>query len=382
MATPKQNSKWKRDPDAPKRDYVKEVADKFIEGLNKDGLKWVSQCVCGLSPMNGASGHRFAGMNWVTGLIKMMEVTAANPDHGHDPRFVTFKQAKDNDWKMKKGAKSIPIVFYKPLSANKDKDAAQTTAPAAKPEGAIKDEKQGRTRWMMKIYPEFHASDFENAPPITRDSNAHAEKFKTLDLMLDALRDTGLKIEETGEITSPHYQPTQDILRVPPPSLFKSDEAFWGTTLHEVAHATFNKRRLDKSPSSDGVDKHSPGYAKEELAAEIASTMMSTEFGIPYDPNRANNNHAYVNGWCQQLAEKPFVIYLAARDAQASLNYCMEQSIEYAKRQGVLQEHPILVRWDEAANRKEVAEEARESVEAGGPDSETDLEKEEPGVSV
>lgn len=378
MATsPKDPATGKFEPKYPKRDYIKEVADKFIAGLDKDGLKWMSNCVCGLSPMNGATGRAFNGMNWISGLIKIMEVTATNPDHGHDPRFVTFKQAKDNGWAVKKGAKSIPIVFFKPFTPKKDKDSAKAAAPAATTggEGAGKDEKKGRTRWMIRVFSEFHATDIDGMPAVTRDSNAHAEKYKTLDLMLDALRETGLKIVETGDISMPHYQPATDTMRVPPPSLFKSDEAFWGTTLHEIAHATFNKRRLDKSPSSEGVAFGSEGYAKEELAAEIASTMMSTEFGIPYDPDRANNNNAYVKAWCKNLTEKPFQIYIAARDAQASLNYCMEHAVGYAKRQGVIQDHPILARWDEANAAKEVVEE--EKVQSA-----EDIVEDAPGVSV
>jgi hypothetical protein len=62
----------------------------------------------------------------------------------------------------------------------------------------------------------------------------------------------------------------------------------------------------------------SPGYAREELRAEIASLIIGSEIGIGYGPDQ---HAAYVASWIQVLEEDPLEIFRAAADAERIQKY-------------------------------------------------------------
>jgi putative DNA primase/helicase len=72
----------------------------------------------------------------------------------------------------------------------------------------------------------------------------------------------------------------------------------------------------------------SPGYAREELRAEIAGLIIGSEIGIGYDPSQ---HAAYVANWITVLEEDPLEIFRAAADAEKIQKYLyalkQEQSI-------------------------------------------------------
>jgi hypothetical protein len=62
----------------------------------------------------------------------------------------------------------------------------------------------------------------------------------------------------------------------------------------------------------------SPGYAREELRAEIAGLIIGSEIGIGYDPSQ---HAAYVANWITVLEEDPLEIFRAAADAEKIQKY-------------------------------------------------------------
>ena len=66
------------------------------------------------------------------------------------------------------------------------------------------------------------------------------------------------------------------------------------------------------------VDFGSPTYAKEELRAELASTFLSADLGIPMN---TQNHAAYIGSWLKVLKEDKTEIFKAANDASKIAKY-------------------------------------------------------------
>jgi antirestriction protein ArdC len=79
------------------------------------------------------------------------------------------------------------------------------------------------------------------------------------------------------------------------------------TCLHELAHWTGAKHRLDRTDEKGPFG--SPEYAKEEIRADLASLFLSAELGIPYDPS---DQAAYIRNWIQALKNDKNEVFRAA----------------------------------------------------------------------
>ena len=78
------------------------------------------------------------------------------------------------------------------------------------------------------------------------------------------------------------YSPAGDYVQMPPRECFVDEPAYYATALHELAHWTGAKHRLNRL--TDKQPFGSPEYAKEEIRADLSSLFLAAELGIPYDP--------------------------------------------------------------------------------------------------
>ncbi len=106
------------------------------------------------------------------------------------------------------------------------------------------------------------------------------------------------------------YQASKDEIHLPPREAFPALDDFYSTALHELAHWTGHEDRLNRSVMNRFG---SPEYAKEELRAELASTFLSADTGLPL---KLYNHAAYVKNWIQILKDNKFEFVAALRDAE------------------------------------------------------------------
>ena len=121
---------------SPKKDYYKEIADKLIKNLEEGTAPWQKpwQEGGGQMPHNPVSGTRYKGGNYISLLNEERE----------DPRWMTFKQAKSEEWSVKKGEKRTRIIYFKWEEEKAARDA----------NGAIRKDGEGKTiKEKVKIYP-------------------------------------------------------------------------------------------------------------------------------------------------------------------------------------------------------------------------------------
>jgi antirestriction protein ArdC len=70
-------------------------------------------------------------------------------------------------------------------------------------------------------------------------------------------------------------------------------------------------------------------YAKEELIAELTSSFMAIELGIPHNPSSHENHAAYLKSWLGALKDDKTLITKAANQASKATEFQMEHLTAY-----------------------------------------------------
>jgi antirestriction protein ArdC len=93
---------------------------------------------------------------------------------------------------------------------------------------------------------------------------------------------------------------------------FKDKESYYATVLHELTHWTRHATRLDRDFGRQRFGD--PGYAREELVAELGAAFLCTDLGIT--PEVREDHADYIGHWLEILAEDKHAIFQAAAHAQ------------------------------------------------------------------
>lgn len=96
-----------------------------------------------------------------------------------------------------------------------------------------------------------------------------------------------------------YYSPAKDHIIVPRKKQFKDGESFYSNLLHECAHSTGHKDRLNRLAKAPFG---SPEYAREELIAELTAAVVCQRYGISKHIN--DDSAAYLKSWLQSLKEE------------------------------------------------------------------------------
>ena len=98
-----------------------------------------------------------------------------------------------------------------------------------------------------------------------------------------------------------YYSPARDEIVIPTREQFIDGEAFATNTLHECAHATGARSRLDRI--QPGQTFGSPEYAKEELTAELSAAIIASQHGLT--KHVKSDSAAYLKSWLGSLQQGP-----------------------------------------------------------------------------
>jgi len=227
-----------------------------------------------------------------------------------DPRFLTPNQIKSLGGHIKKGSKTIPIVFYK--SSVKEEDNG--------------DIKNYRT---MRFYRVLHVSqtgdiDLDKLVALEeRQKRTPQQSFTQYDLFVT---NCGVPVTHNG--SQPMFIPLLDQIDMPPIIDFLDDddadaeEHYYSTLFHELTHATGSKNRLDRVSLRD-YSKSISIRAYEELIAEIGSAMIGQSLGLQTIPRK--DQAAYLSSWITHLQDDHSLIFKAAADGSKALKWCIDQ---------------------------------------------------------
>lgn len=262
-------------------------------------------------PTNFASKKHYQGVNFVLLSIFMM-IKRFNCGY-----FMTFNQIQKLGGKVKKGAKSIPVIYYNLIY--KDKDGK--TLPAARVKSMTKEElKAYDTIPFVKYTRVFNFSQTEGI-----DINADTSEIDDI-LSCDAIIESFSNMPDLREDSlQPYYNAKKDYINMPGKNLFSKPEYYYSTMFHEMIHSTghadrLNRDTLVKSFNEAGIAKQE--YSKEELVAEFGAAMLCSLSGIASSQLKINSAN-YLKQYLTDLKNDSKFLFDASKMAQSAVNYIL-----------------------------------------------------------
>ncbi|WP_432737343.1 zincin-like metallopeptidase domain-containing protein [Maridesulfovibrio sp. FT414] len=297
--------------------YYQRFAEEIIQKLKEGTAPWQKPWKPGeyQPAFNPVSGVVYRGINQVM----------LGADEQNDPRFMTYKQAEAQGWQVRKGSKSRTIVFWQmhEYVSLKDEDGKNILDD----DGKIQMQSVLLEKPIVRYSNLFHASDIDGIPEwdgreITWNPDERAETI---------LNNSGAEIIHDQRDRA-FYTIAKDEIHMPPRAAFEDSDKYYGTLLHELGHWTRHPDRLDRENGPFGSEI----YAREELRAEIASWMITSELGLSHDPSR---HLSYVDSWVQVLEKDPYEIVRACQSAEKIKSYTLafeqQQAQEQNREQGM-----------------------------------------------
>lgn len=304
------------------------LAQTFLVALHENEIPW-HKCWGGTRPINLQTGREYRGVN------NLFLSYAAMEKGYRDPRWMTFKQAADRGWHVRKGEKAERVEFWHYYDSREKKIMEEKEVRRIRRE---EPERMKQIRLAAYTYCVFNAEQVEGVEPFPGGRRPDVERLKrSRDVFLANL---GVAFREGGDRA--FYQHRTDSIVLPYPEHFTSDYAYACTLLHEAGHATGHPSRLDRPM---GAGYGTPEYAREELRAEIASAFTAQSLGLSMDEGELKENtdqhKAYIQSWIAVLEQDPNELFTAIRDADKITDYLVEHgqvlTLGMAEEQGQLQ---------------------------------------------
>ncbi len=301
MATlTKERTKTQFTGERPTKDVYTRVTERIIADLEQ-GIRtwmkpWHAEHAAGkISRPLRHNGTPYRGVNilllWGEAIAKGYAA----------PIWMTFKQALELKACVRKGEHGSLVVYANSIT---------------KTETGENGEDVEREIPFMKGYTVFNVEQIEGLPAVyyAKPENPLpiAERIEHADRYLEATRAV---IRHGGNMA--YYAPGPDVIQLPPFEAFCDKESYYATALHELTHWTKHEKRLDRDFGRQKFGD--PGYAREELVAELGAAFLCAEIGIT--PEVRDDHAAYLASWLNVLKEDKRAIFSAAAHAQRAADY-------------------------------------------------------------
>jgi antirestriction protein ArdC len=329
------------DSHAGKRDHRQEVTDSIIAMLENGVAPWQKPWEGAAMPFNPTSERAYRGGNTV-----YLMATALSRGY-EDPRWMTYKQAAEQGWQVRKGERGTHIEYWEV----KDQSRRGSTEPD---QGEAAEDKADR-RLIHRVYTVFNAKQIDGIPAYARPEKSAFEAVQSGERIL---ANSGARIaHDQGDRA--FYNRLSDSIHLPVKEAFKDAPGYYGTALHELAHWTGHPSRLNRSTLNDSYRFGDLNYAKEELRAELASVFLAAERGVPHDPA---HHAAYVGSWVKGLREDKNEIFRAAHDASVATDFVLALDREISRAEALEAADPTGQALDNPARAGAQEETIREEI--------------------
>lgn len=272
------------------------ITNTLVQALSEGRIPWRKPWVSLNGPRsatNFVSKRRYSGANII------LTIVAETKNNWPISYWATFNQWRSINHKIKKGSKATNIVYWQMLKRK------------VRDERGVEQEKMIP---LLKTWSVFNISQVEGdaaaklfAQPELKTFDVDRSEFDTVVAATEARIDHGYEYAA--------YIPSEDRIVMPDVGRFDSWEDSASTTLHELAHWTQPKHRLDIAES----------YEADELFAEISSSYLMAELGIPHN-DEMRNAKAYIQGWASRLNNDPKAIFAASKYASRAADYILSFS--------------------------------------------------------
>ena len=191
------------------------------------------------------------------------------------PLFLTFLQVKELGGFIKKGSKSIEVIYWKTLEFENE-------------------EKVKRIPY-LRYYNVFNVECVEGVK-LELPTKYVNDPIDMCETIINDMPSRPV-IEHGGD--KPYYNWMEDRVKVPNRDNFILSDEYYATLFHELAHSTGHTSRHNRDTCMKPAVYGSRDYCKEELVAEIATSFLCGEAGI--SNNTIDNSSAYIQFWVERL---------------------------------------------------------------------------------
>ena len=267
-------------------DIYAEVTSRIIAEMEKGVIPWKKPWIASGKCVSHATGKPYS-------LLNQMLL-------GKPGEYVTFNQCQQAGGRIKKGAKSQMVVFWKWIEQEDEETGEKKEIP------------------FLRYYNVFHIDQCEglkarHVEPLPQIVNPD-QQAETI--IANYLKASGVKLgHEQGDRA--FYRPSTDSITLPLLAQFHHTAEYYSTAFHEMVHSTGHKSRLDRLEKTAFFG--SEAYSKEELIAEIGAAALVNHVGLE-TAHSFRNNAAYVQNWLQVLRNDKRFIVSAAGKAEKAVN--------------------------------------------------------------
>ncbi|WOB27720.1 MULTISPECIES: zincin-like metallopeptidase domain-containing protein [Xanthomonas] len=251
-------------------------------------------------PWNPTTGKQYRGSN--TLILRGAQLV-----NGYeDSRWLTYKQALAVGGQVRRGEVGQQIAYWDFSKTGKAQEGQQSS---------MEGEEKGYQGPSVFVATVFNGSQVSNLapppPPFVMPQTIRNLRVREL---LDQHQP---KIHHDGGNRA-FYSVVVDSIHMPKHAEFNDDVSYQATLLHELAHWTGAKHRLDRDQSGRFG---SEDYAKEELVAELSSLFISERLGIGLGKEHEEQHAAYLQSWMKALADDPKTLFRAASQAEKVMTF-------------------------------------------------------------
>ena len=224
------------------------------------------------------------------------------------PYWTTYRQIQEIGGWVRKGEKGATVMFWKFVDDDREEGSDAPLTHRRAP--------------LLRTYTLFNVEQCE-LPPSLRERlavPAH-QPFPASVCCERVIAQMPHPPRLVHEARTAFYAPRQDLVNLPPPFLFETAEAYFGTAFHELLHSTGHPSRLARPGVADLAPFASHAYSKEELVAEMGAAYLCGCCGIA--PQTVENSAAYIASWLAQLHNDKTLLLQAASQAQRAVDWIL-----------------------------------------------------------
>jgi len=268
-------------------DIYAEVTSRIIAEMEKGVIPWKKPWIASGKCVSHATGKPYS-------LLNQMLL-------GKPGEYVTFNQCQQAGGRIKKGAKSQMVVFWKWIEKEDEETGEKKEVP------------------FLRYFNVFHIDQCEGltakyVQPLPALPEDLPETKVAEDVIYEYLNREGVKLaHEQGDRA--FYCPSTDEVVLPIRKQFTSAAEYFSTAFHELVHSTGHKSRLDRLEKTAFFGTEA--YSKEELIAEIGAAALVNHSGLE-TANTLKNSAAYIKNWLTVLKnDKRFIVSAAGKAEKA-----------------------------------------------------------------
>ncbi len=209
-----------------------------------------------------------------------------------DSRWLTYDQAAEQGYQVKKGEKATEIAYYHYIDYKTkeklDKPKIQT----------------------VKLFNAEQLTGIEKMPGKASNKEEALAKVQSI------FENSQVKIVNNQK-NKDFYLSRDDTIYMRSKDAYKDELAYSSAVLHQFCRwAACGEKRLNYGTVPFGTE----AFARQKLRAEIATYMLCKEIGLPFEPE----GEQFAVQWSQIIEKSPFEILNAAKDAEKIKGFVME----------------------------------------------------------